>query len=121
VIRQGDIYRYDFGEPTGSEPGYRRPAVVAQSDIANQSAIKTTMVCAITTNLRLAYAPGNVLLERGEADLPQQSVVNVSQVVTVNKSDLPNEAYIGTLSQARIEQIFAGVTTFLQPRRRPRR
>jgi mRNA interferase MazF len=124
VIWQGDIYWYDFGVPRESEPGYRRPAVVIQNDIANQSAIKTIMVCAITTNLRLSRAPGNVLLDPGEANLPQRSVINVSQVVTINKSDLADGAYIGTLSSARIDEVVAGVTVFLRPSqssRRPRR
>ena len=115
MIRQGDVYWYDFGVPRKSEPGYRRPVVVTQNDLANRSAIRTTIVCVVTTNLRLARAPGNVLLDPGEAELPRQSVVNVSQVVTINKSDLTDEDYIGTVSRTRIEEIVTGVTAFLRP------
>lgn len=115
MIRQGDVFWYDFGVPRESEPGYRRPAVVIQNDIANRSAIKTTIVCAVTTNVRLARAPGNVLLDADEANLPRRSVVNVSQVVTINKSDLADDAFIGTVSQVRVAAIIAGVTTFLRP------
>jgi mRNA interferase MazF len=115
VILQGDIFWYDFGEPSESEPGYRRPAVVIQNDLANRSAIRTAIICVLTTNLRLAQAPGNVLLDTGEAGLQQPSVVNVSQILTVNKSDLMDETYIGTLSQHRVQSIVAGVTAFLRP------
>ncbi len=121
MIRQGNVYWYDFGEPTGSEPGYRRPAIVIQNDTANLSAIKTTMVCAVTTNLRLARALGNVLLDPGEANLPQRSIVNVSQIVTINKSDLTDDAYIGALSQTRIDGVFTGIAAFLRPHRRSHR
>ena len=120
MIRQGDIYWYDFGTPRQSEPGYRRPVVVIQNDIANRSAIQTTIICALTTNLRLARAPGNALLDTGEANLPQRSVVNVSQILTINKGELIDDAYIGALSQLRISEIVAGVIVFLRPTR-PRR
>lgn len=113
MIRRGDLYWFDFGVPRGSEPGFRRPVVVVQNDIANQSAIRTTLVCILTTNLRLARARGNVLLEPGEGNTPQQSVVNVSQVVTVTKSDLTDDTFIGVLSQQRVDQIIAGVRLFL--------
>ena len=113
MIRRGDLYWFDFGVPRGSEPGYRRPIVIVQNDIANQSAIRTTLVCILTTNLRLARARGNVLLDPGEGNTLQQSVVNVSQVTTVNKSDLTDEAFIGTLSSQRMDQIITGIRLFL--------
>lgn len=113
MIRRGDLYWYVFGSPRGSAPGYRRPVLVVQNDIANQSAIRTTMVCIVTTNLRLARARGNVLLAKGEGGLPQQSVVNVSQVATIDKGELTDDAYIGSLSADRIADVIDGVHLFL--------
>jgi mRNA-degrading endonuclease toxin of MazEF toxin-antitoxin module len=81
--RQGDVYWIDLGAPSGSGPGYRHPHVVIQNNVFNRSRINTVVVCALTSNLRRAQAPGNVLLEVGEANLPKQSVVNVSQIFTV--------------------------------------
>jgi len=114
VIRQGDVYWVDLGEPSGSEPGYRHPCVVVQNDVFNQSRIRTVVVCALTSNLKRAEAPGNVLLEKGEANLPKQSVVNVSQIFTVDKNQLGD--YIGTLSPRRVRQILAGIWLVLTPR-----
>jgi mRNA interferase MazF len=85
--------------------------VVIQDDVINRSRINTVVVCALTTNLSRAKAPGNVLLEAGEANLPRQSIVVVSQVSTVNKSQLGE--YIGSLNEQRINQILAGMQ-FLQ-------
>jgi mRNA interferase MazF len=110
-INQGDIYWVAVAEADGVEAEIIHPHVVIQDDIINRSRIKTVVVCGITTNMKRVSYPGNVLLEVGEANLPKQSIVAVSQISTVNKSDLG--AYIGTLSQARIEQIFAGMK-FLQ-------
>jgi mRNA interferase MazF len=78
VIQQGDIYWIELEEPTGSEPGYSHPHVVVQNNVFNASRINTVIVCALTSNLRRAQAPGNVLLEKGEANLPKESVVLVS-------------------------------------------
>jgi mRNA interferase MazF len=114
VIRQGDVYWIDLGEPSGSEPGYRHPHIVIQNNVFNRSRINTVVVCVITTNLKRAEAPGNVLLEEGEANLPKQSVVNVSQLFTVDKGDLAEK--IGTVSPKRIEQILAGIKLVLEPR-----
>lgn len=114
VINQGDIFWIDLDEPSGSEPGYRRPHVVIQNNVFNRSRINTVVVCILTSNLRRANAPGNVLLESGEANLPEQSVVNVSQVFTVDKSQL--EEKIGTVSEARICQIIKGVQLVIEPR-----
>lgn len=113
MIRQGEVYWIDLGQPVGSEPGYIRPYVVIQNDVANQSQIRTVIVCALTTNLRRARAIGNVLLEPGEADLPEQSVVNVSQVFTVDKEILSDR--IGQLSKERVQQILAGLTLLTVP------
>ncbi|MEG5036883.1 type II toxin-antitoxin system PemK/MazF family toxin [Microcoleus sp. AT3-A2] len=114
VICQGDIYWIDLGQPIGSEPGYIRPYVVIQNDVLNISLIRTVIVCALTTNLRRARAIGNVLLEAGEADIAEQSVVNVSQVFTVDKALLTDK--IGQLSQERVRQILAGLALVTKPR-----
>ena len=113
MIKQGHIFWLDLSPPKGSEPGYRRPVVVLQSDKFNDSAIRTTVVCAITTNLSRADAPGNVLLEGREGGLKKPSVVNISQIFTVNKIDLTN--YIGKLSATRMSEIVAGVKLLINP------
>lgn len=113
MIRQGEVFWVDFGEPEGSGPGYRRPAVVVQNNVFNASRIRTVVVCALTTNLQRAEAPGNVLLVPGEADLREQSVVNVSRVFTVNKRDLIEK--IGSLSNERVREILDGINLLLEP------
>lgn len=113
MIRQGDVFWYNFGYPVGSEPGYQRPVVVMQNDAFNQSAIKTTVVCAITTNLVLGQATGNVRLRKGEANLPEASVVNISQVYTINKDKLQEK--VGTLSPQRVQHIVAGLNLLFTP------
>lgn len=114
VIRQGDVFWIDLGEPRGSAPGYRHPHVVVQNNLFNQSRINTSVVCAITSNLARASAPGNVLLRKGEAGLPRPSVVNVSQVFTVDKSELTER--IGTLSGKRVLEIIEGMKLVIEPR-----
>ena len=114
VIRQGDIYWIDLEEPHGSEPGYRHPHVVVQNNLFNRSQIRTVLVCPLTSNLKRAGAPGNVLLDKKEANLPKPSVVNVSQVFTVDKSQLSD--YIGTLSSRRMRQILEGIKLVIEPR-----
>lgn len=114
VISQGDVYWLDLEEPGGSEPGFRHPFVVIQNDAFNKSKINTTVVCALTSNLKLASAPGNILLNKGEANLPKSSVVNISQVMTVDKSDFKEK--IGQLSKKRIEEIVVGFEFLIKPR-----
>jgi mRNA interferase MazF len=114
VIGQGDVYWIDLGAPSGSGPGYRHPHVVIQNNVFNRSRINTVVVCALTSNLRRAQAPGKVLLEVGEANLPKQSVVNVSQIFTVDKGDLVER--VGTLSSTRVRQVLDGVSLLLEPR-----
>jgi mRNA interferase MazF len=114
VISQGDIYWLDLDEPKGSEPGYRHPFVAIQNDAFNKSKIGTVVVCALTSNLKLASAPGNVFLKKGEANLPKSSVVNISQILTVDKSDLTEK--IGQLSKKRVEEIVSGIEFLLKPR-----
>ncbi|MBT9170771.1 MAG: Endoribonuclease MazF6 [Actinobacteria bacterium] len=114
VINQGDIFWIELGESSGSEPGYMHPHVVVQNNLFNQSRINTLVVCALTSNLKRAEAPGNVLLAPGEANLPKQSVVNVSQIYTVDKRDLVEK--IGTLSSKRVREILDGIQLLLEPR-----
>jgi mRNA interferase MazF len=114
VISQGDIYWLVLDEPRGSEPGFRHPFVVIQNDAFNKSKISTAVVCALTSNLKLASAPGNVLLKKGEANLPKTSVVNVSQVLTVDKSDLIEK--IGQLSKKRVGEVVSGFDFLIKPR-----
>ena len=114
MIRQGDVYWVDLGDPTGSELGYRHPHVVVQNNLFNHSRIGTTVVCALTSNLGRASSPGNVLLRPGEANLPKQSVVNVSQIFTVDKDQLRER--IGRLSASRVRSILEGIALVLEPR-----
>jgi len=114
VIRQGDIFWVNLGTPRGSATGYRHPHVVVQNNLFNASRISTVIVCALTSQVRYANAPGNVLLNKGEAKLPKASVVNVSQAFTVDKADLKEK--IGTLSGQRIKEILDGMALVLQPR-----
>jgi mRNA interferase MazF len=107
VINQGDIYWIELDEPTGSEPGYSHPHVVVQNNVFNASRINTVIVCALTSNIKRAEAPGNVLLEKGEANLSKQSVVLVSQIFTVDKSQLGE--FIGTLPERRVKEIIEGI------------
>jgi len=107
VINQGDIYWIELEEPRGSEPGYSHPHVVVQNNVFNASKINTVIVCALSSNIKRADVPGNVLLEKGEANLPKQSVVLVSQIFTVDKSQLGE--FIGTLSERRVQQIIEGI------------
>lgn len=114
MIDQGDVYWIELDDPSGSEPGYRHPHVVVQNNLFNHSRISTVVVCALTSNLKRAGAPGNVLLELGEANLAKHSVVNVSQVFTVDKAQLSEK--IGTLSPRRIRQILDGIRLLTEPR-----
>jgi mRNA interferase MazF len=113
-INLGDLFSVDLGVPRDSEPGYRHPHVVIQNNLFNQSKINTVVVCALTSNLKRAKAPGNVLLLKGEGNLKKDSVVNISQVITVNKSDLVEK--IGTLPPGRIREILEGIRLLTEPR-----
>ena len=107
VIRQGDVFWVRFAGQRGSEPWGRRPAVVLQHDRLNQSKLNTVVVLAVTTNLQLAGLRGNVRLRKGEANLPQPSVVNVTQVQTIDRARL--EEKIGSLTRTRLRQVWEGV------------
>lgn len=114
VIKQGEIYWVNLGEPTGSEPGYRHPHIVIQNNVFNASLISTVVVCSLTSNLVRANSPGNVLLKKGEANLAKKSVVNVSQLYTVNKSDLTEK--IGNVSPQKMDQIIEGIQLLIEKR-----
>jgi mRNA interferase MazF len=90
-MQRGEIWWANLPTPVASEPGYRRPVLIVQSDDFNRSRIRTVIVAVLTTNLRLAEAPGNVLVTTDETGLSQDSVVNVSQLITVDKSFLTEQ------------------------------
>ena len=114
VINQGEVFWVDLDDPSGSEPGYRYPHVVIQNNLFNRSRINTVVVCALTSNLKRAQAPGNVLLAPREANLPKQSVVNISQLFTVDKKQLSEK--IGALSTRRVREILNGLRLLTEPR-----
>ena len=107
AIYRGDLFWIAPDGARGPAPGYSHPHVVVQDDVFNHSRIATVVVCALTSNLRRATEPGNVLLDPGEGNLPKQSVVVVSQIDSVDKARLGER--IGSLSEARVEQVLAGL------------
>jgi len=111
VISQGEVWRADLPEPSGSEPGFRRPVVVVQGDSFNRSRIATVVCVPLTSNLRWAEAPGNVLLASKVTGLPKDSVANVSQLVTLDKSSLTDR--VGKLSKAKLELVLFGIDVVL--------
>ncbi|HUP24945.1 MAG TPA: type II toxin-antitoxin system PemK/MazF family toxin [Thermoanaerobaculia bacterium] len=113
MIRQGDVFWVALEDPRGSATGYLHPHVVLQNDLFNDSALRTCVVCVLSSNLRRADLPGNVLLDEGEAGLPRRSVVIVSQIFTVDKEDLVEK--IGSLSEIRVREILSGVQLTLEP------
>jgi len=108
---RGEIWWANLPDPVGSEPGYRRPVLVIQDDTFTQSQISTVIVVIITSNIRLAEAPGNVLLPRGVSGLLRDSVVNVSQIFTIDKMFLAER--IGSLPDYLQEEINEGLRTVL--------
>ena len=111
MIQRGEIWWADLAEPRGSEPAFRRPVVVIQSDAFNRSRIGTVVVAAITSNLELAGAPGNVRLSRRESKLPRESVVNVSQLLTLDRRFLSER--VGRLPASAFAQVEAGLRVVL--------
>jgi len=105
-MRQGEVYWLRFAGK-GPEPRGRRPAVVVQHDRFNRSAIRTAVVAAVTSNLRLAAMPGNVQLRKGEAGLPRPSVVNVSQILTIDRARLTD--CVGSLGSERLRDVLRGL------------
>jgi mRNA interferase MazF len=111
-IRRGEIWWADLPEPRRSEPGYRRPVLVVQADSFNRSRIQTVIVAVITTNTDLADAPGNVMLRAGLTGLARDSVVNVSQLLTVDRGFLTDQA--GVLPTRLQHAVDKGLRTVLQ-------
>jgi len=111
VITQGDVWWADLADPIGSEPGFRRPMVVVQSNSFNRSEIRTAVCVALTTSLRWADAPGNVLLTAKATGLDRDSVANVTQVVTLDRGSLTERT--GTLPAAKLELVLDGLQVLL--------
>ncbi|CAK8724686.1 mRNA interferase [Candidatus Electrothrix laxa] len=114
VIEQGEIYWVDLGEPGGSGPGYRHPHIVIQNNLFNSSTINTVVVCSLTSNVKRGLSPGNVTLKKGEANLSKKSVVNITQMYTLDKNDL--EEKIGKVNSERMKEILSGVQLLTEPR-----
>jgi mRNA interferase MazF len=114
VIKQGEIYWVDLGEPNGSEPGYLHPHIVIQNNLFNSSSINTVVMCSLTSNLKRGSSPGNVVLKKGEANLPKKSVVNITQIYTVDRNDLCEK--IGSVDSKRMKEIQSGIQLLTEPR-----
>jgi mRNA interferase MazF len=111
VISQGEIWWADLQEPVGSGPGFRRPVVIVQGDPFNRSRIATVLCVPLTSNLKWADAPGNVLIETRISGLPKDSVANVSQIVALDRSLLTERT--GKLPRAKTDLILAGIDIVL--------
>jgi len=111
VVNRGDIWWADLGYPKGSGPGYTRPVLVVQSDPFNNSRIQTVIVAVISSNLRLAEAPGNVSLSAKKSGLPKDSVVNVSQILTLDRGELLDQA--GQLDSGLLQKVDDGLRLVL--------
>ena len=111
VLKRGDIWWANLDHPRGSEPGYRRPVVIIQSDAFSQSRIQTVIAAVITSNTRLAEAPGNLALTKNQSGLPRESVINVSQLITVDKKYLTER--ISTLPSELVSELNEGLRLVL--------
>ncbi len=111
-MRRGDIWWAELPDPSGSGPGYRRPVLVVQADAFNRSRIQTAVVVALTSNLSLAAAPGNLRLSPRDTGLPKPSVVNVSQLFTLDKSLLSSKC--GQLPIRLLHEVEAGLRLVLE-------
>ena len=111
MISQGEIWWADLPTPVGSAPGFRRPVVVVQGDALNRSRLATAVCVPLTSNLRWADAPGNVLLAARTTGLPRDSVANASQVVALDRSLLDERA--GRLPRAKLELLLSGLDVVL--------
>lgn len=110
-VRRGEIWWAHLGVPAGAEPGYRRPVLVVQADAFNRSRIQTVVAAAVTSNLNLAEAPGNVRLSRRARLLPADSVVNVSQIVTLDRKFLQERA--GRVAESVLRRVDEGLRLVL--------
>jgi mRNA interferase MazF len=111
VISQGEIWWADGPPPAGSGPGFRRPVVVVQAEALNRSRIATVVCVPLTSNLKWADGPGNVLLSTRSTSLPRDSVANVSQIVTLDKTLLTDP--VGKLPAAKLELVLSGIDVIL--------
>ena len=111
VISQGEIWWADLPAPTGSGPGFRRPVVVVQGDALNRSRLATAVCVPLTSNLRWAAAPGNVLLTAKTTGLPQDSVANASQIVALDRNLLDQRT--GRLPASKLELLLSGIDVVL--------
>lgn len=111
VVARGEVWWADIPEPSGSGPGFRRPVIVVQGDAINRSRISTVVCVPLTTNLRWADAPGNVALGTRETRLPRDSVANVSQIVTLDRSLLTDR--VSKLARAKLDLILSGIDVIL--------
>ena len=107
VIRQGSIYWVDFSPRKGSEPSGRRPGLVIQNDILNDSNLNTIIMLAITSTMKFGELPGNVVLRKGEANIPKKCVINVTQVKSVNRQSIKEK--IGALSKKKMDEVHEGL------------
>ena len=110
-MNRGEVWWASLPDATGSSPGYRRPVLVMQSNAFNKSSIQTIIVLAITTNLKLADAPGNVFISKQQSGLPRDSVINISQIVTVDKGFLTE--FVSTLSVRNVQKVEEGLRLVL--------
>ena len=112
VIREGSIYWVDFSPGKGgSEPIGRRPGLVIQNDILNDSKLNTVIMLAITSTMKFGELPGNVILRKGEANLPKKCVINITQIKSVDKTSIKEK--IGTLSKRRMVEVHEGLKLVL--------
>ncbi|MDE2990866.1 MAG: type II toxin-antitoxin system PemK/MazF family toxin [Chloroflexota bacterium] len=111
VVQRGEVWWADLAEPRGSEPGFRRPVLIVQADSFNRSRLRTVLALALTTNMRLLDAPGNVLVPGVDVGLPRDSVVNVTQVVTLDRDYLVERA--GQAPRRLLSRIAAGLRLVL--------
>ena len=111
AISRGDIWWADLSDPIGSEPGFRRPVLVIQGDSLNRSRIATVICVPLTSNLHWADAPGNISLSSVLSGLPKDSVVNVSQIITIDRRALTEP--VGKLSTKKMELVLSGVDIVL--------
>ncbi len=111
VISQGDIWWADLPDPTGSGPGFRRPVVVVQGDALNRSRVGTVVCVPLTSNVKWANAPGNILLSHRLTGLPKDSVANVSQIVSLDKALLTERT--GRLLRAQLNLVLSGIDVVL--------
>ena len=109
MVIRGDVHWCDHGEPSDSAPAKRRPVLVVQADDYNRSRLATTIVVALTTNTALAAMPGNVFLPASATGLPRDSTVNVTALVTLNKSDLEQSDSVGRLPDYLMDEVDSGL------------